>query len=116
MTTTIEQLHESVDALKSIMGELLEEVREIKKSEKLRTVLQRDMLDVEDAATFLRVSPGRLRCMASEGTVPYYKAEKRIYFSRKELEAMRQRNRHASIAEMIDRADAIQASKRARRS
>lgn len=63
-------------------------------------IMMKNVWNVEELALVLGLSPCRVRRMAAEGDIPFYKQERRLYFKRDEIERWQTRNRVASNAEI----------------
>lgn len=70
------------------------------------SALQKDVLTIEDAATFTGLSRSHIYKLTSAGDIPHYKPNgKYIYFDRKELEAWLLRNRVSTNEEIQGKAE-----------
>lgn len=60
-----------------------------------------EVLDVNDAAVMLRITPDRVRHLASERKIPHYRNRNnmRLYFRKRDLEAWMAAERIPTIAE-----------------
>lgn len=82
----------SFDDLPRAIGHLGEEIRVIKsmlaqRLEPQSTPIQDQILTVEEAAAFLRLSVPTVRSKTSRGELPFMKKGNRLYFSQSELTA-----------------------------
>jgi excisionase family DNA binding protein len=81
---------------------ILKEVLELKRLIVEQTLLQKEILNFHEAAIYLDVSPSHLYKMTSASKVPYYKPNnKKIYFTRKDLDVWILSNRQSSIDETL---------------
>jgi excisionase family DNA binding protein len=81
---------------------LIEKLDRIEKMLSEQTLLQKEILNFHEAAIYLDVSPSHLYKMTSASKVPYYKPNnKKIYFTRKDLDVWILSNRQSSIDETL---------------
>jgi len=86
-------------------AQILNEVLELKQLITEQNMLQKEVLNFNEAAVYLEVSHSNLYKLTSIGKLPYYKPNgKKIYFTRKELDAWLLSNRQASEEEILERA------------
>lgn len=77
------------------------ELKEIKELLKKQTIQQKEILTIEEASEFLRLSVSRLYKMTSNKEIPHYKpGGKKIYLNRQELEQWILNSRVASSDEL----------------
>lgn len=113
--TELQQLRDDVARLIALTGTLVDHMEQIKENDRRRMLCTLDVMDMEDAAAYLKKSPGRLRQDVHQNRVPYYKDVQRVYFRREELDSARLRERHASVDEYMERADRLRHESAARR-
>jgi len=81
--------------------QVLTEIRELKKLVVEQNMLQKEVLNFNEAAVYLEVSHSHLYKLTSTGTIPAYKPNgKKLYFNRQELNKWLLSNRHASISDI----------------
>ena len=69
------------------LGELYSKLNEIEKLLKEQYLLQKEILNINEAAKYLGISKSHLYKLTSGGEIPYYKpGGKLVYFNRKELD------------------------------
>lgn len=72
-------------------------------------MLQKEVLNFNEAAIYLEVSHSHLYKLTSTGKIPSYKPNgKKLYFNREELNEWLLSNRQASIAEIEEEAQSFQ--------
>lgn len=69
------------------------------------TVFMKNVWDVEDLALVLKVTASRIRHMACDNIIPYYKQNGSLYFKRTEIEAWLTRHRTASNDDINSKAE-----------
>ena len=75
------------------MDKILEELEQLKKLMLENNLLQKEVLNFNDAVKYLDISASHLYKLTSTNRIPHYCPEgKRLYFSRVELEAWLKRN------------------------
>ncbi|MBN2747841.1 MAG: helix-turn-helix domain-containing protein [Bacteroidales bacterium] len=86
-------------------SQILKEVLELKQLIAEQTMLQKEVLNFNETAVYLEVSHSNLYKLTSTGKLSYYKPNgKKIYFTRKELDAWLLSNRQSSEEEILERA------------
>lgn len=81
--------------------QVLTEIRELKKLIYEQNMLQKEVLNFNEAAVYLEVSHSHLYKLTSTGTIPAYKPNgKKLYFNREELNSWLLSNRQASISDI----------------
>jgi len=81
--------------------QVLTEIRELKKLIYEQNMLQKEVLNFNEAAVYLEVSHSHLYKLTSTGTIPAYKPNgKKLYFNREELNRWLLSNRQASISDI----------------
>ena len=81
--------------------QVLTEIRELKKLIFEQNMLQKEVLNFNEAAVYLEVSHSHLYKLTSTGTIPAYKPNgKKLYFNREELNRWLLSNRQASISDI----------------
>lgn len=113
--TELQELRADVARLTGLVSTLVDHMEQIKENDRRRMLGTLDVMDMEDAAAYLKKSQGRLRQDVHQNRVPYYKDVQRVYFRREELDSARLRERHASVDEYMDRADRLRYESAARR-
>lgn len=113
--TELQLLRDDVARLTALTATLVDHMEQIKENDRRRMLCTLDVMDMEDAAAYLKKSPGRLRQDVHQNRVPYYKDVQRVYFRREELDSARLRERHASVDEYMERADRLRHESAARR-
>jgi excisionase family DNA binding protein len=70
-----------------------------------QNMLQKEVFNFNETAIYLEVSHSNLYKLTSTGKLPFYKPNgKKIYFTRKELDAWLLTNRQSSREEILERA------------
>ncbi len=88
---------------------ILKEVRELRKLIYEQNMLQKEVLNFNEAAIYLEVSHSHLYKLTSTGTIPSYKPNgKKLYFNRQELNQWLMSNRQASLSEIEEEAARFQ--------
>jgi len=68
-----------------------------------QNMLQKEVLNFNEAAIYIEVSHSHLYKLTSSGKLPFYKPNgKKIYFNRKELDVWLLSNRQTSTSEILD--------------
>jgi len=81
--------------------QVLTEIRELKKLIFEQNMLQKEVLNFNEAAVYLEVSHSHLYKLTSTGTIPAYKPNgKKLYFNREELNRWLLSNRQASVSDI----------------
>lgn len=81
--------------------QILKEVQELKKLIFEQNMLQKEVLNFNEAAVYLEVSHSHLYKLTSTGTIPAYKPNgKKLYFNRQELNTWLLSNRQASVSDI----------------
>lgn len=81
--------------------QVLTEIRELKKLIFEQNMLQKEVLNFNEAAVYLEVSHSHLYKLTSTGTIPAYKPNgKKLYFNREELNRWLLSNRQSSISDI----------------
>ncbi|MDX2190772.1 MAG: helix-turn-helix domain-containing protein [Bacteroidota bacterium] len=82
---------------------ILDKLTEIANKLDEQNLLQKTVLNFNEAAKYLDVSPSHLYKLTSTKTIPHFCPQgKKLYFKRSELDDWLQRNRQSSIEEMED--------------
>lgn len=98
------------------MEKILEEIQEIKRMLSEQSLLQKQVLNFNEACQYLDISQSHLYKLTSTKQVPHFCPQgKRLYFKRTELDEWLQRNRK-SAADEIDQAAADYIIRNKRRS
>lgn len=98
------------EELKNILADIkTEAVREVRS---IVAVFMKNVWDVEDCAIALKVSASRVRHMASDNVLPYYKQNGSLFFKREEIEAWQTAHRTASKDEINAQATTYCATRR----
>jgi excisionase family DNA binding protein len=85
--------------------QILKEVQELKKLLIEQSMLQKEVLNFNEAAIYIEVSHSHLYKLTSSGKLPFYKPNgKKIYFNRKELDTWLLSNRQTSASEILEEA------------
>jgi excisionase family DNA binding protein len=85
--------------------QILKEVRELKKLVIEQNMLQKEVLNFNEATIYIEVSHSHLYKLTSTGKLPFYKPNgKKIYFNRRELDSWLLSNRQTSNIEILDEA------------
>lgn len=88
---------------------ILKEVQELKKLIFEQNMLQKEVLNFNEAAIYLEVSHSHLYKLTSTGTIPAYKPNgKKLYFNREELNKWLLTNRQASISDIEEEVSQFQ--------
>jgi len=88
---------------------ILKEVQELKKLISEQNMLQKEVLNFNEAAVYLEVSHSHLYKLTSTGTIPAYKPNgKKLYFNRQELNKWLLSNRQASISDVEEEVSQFQ--------
>lgn len=88
---------------------ILKEVQELKKLIFEQNMLQKEVLNFNEAAVYLEVSHSHLYKLTSTGTIPAYKPNgKKLYFNRQELNKWLLSNRQTSISEIEEEVSQFQ--------
>ena len=83
---------------------ILEKLNEIANKLDEQNLLQKTVLNFNEAAKYLDVSPSHLYKLTSTKHVPHFCPQgKKLYFKREELNEWLQRNRQTSIEEMEEK-------------
>ncbi|HAZ03025.1 MAG: DNA-binding protein [Bacteroidetes bacterium GWF2_42_66] len=81
--------------------QILKEVQELKKLIFEQNILQKEVLNFNEAAVYLEVSHSHLYKLTSTGTIPAYKPNgKKLYFNRQELNTWLLSSRQASVSDI----------------
>jgi excisionase family DNA binding protein len=81
--------------------QVLTEIRELKKLIFEQNMLQKEVLNFNEATVYLEVSHSHLYKLTSTGTIPAYKPNgKKLYFNREELNRWLLSNRQASVSDI----------------
>lgn len=93
-------------------NELPEVVRQLfEKVERIEIILERlepkkddegELLSIEEAATFLKVSVAALYTKVSRNEIPFSKPARRLYFSKTDLKEWIRQGKRKSLAEILD--------------
>lgn len=83
------------------MEQLMRKLEEIEKLILDQTLLQKKVLNMEEASKYLGLSVSHLYKLTSSDSIPYYKPNgKKLYFNRQELDAWLLRNRSTTKEEI----------------
>ncbi len=89
--------------------QVLTEIRELKKLIFEQNMLQKEVLNFNEAAVYLEVSHSHLYKLTSTGTIPAYKPNgKKLYFNRQELNKWLLSNRQASLSDIEEEVNQFQ--------
>lgn len=89
--------------------QVLTEIRELKKLIYEQNMLQKEVLNFNEAAVYLEVSHSHLYKLTSTGTIPAYKPNgKKLYFNREELNKWLLSNRQASLSDIEEEVNQFQ--------
>lgn len=84
--------------------QVLTEIRELKKLIYEQNMLQKEVLNFNEAAVYIEVSHSHLYKLTSTGTIPAYKPNgKKLYFNREELNRWLLSNRQTSISDIEEK-------------
>ena len=84
---------------------IIQKLESIEKMLTEQNMLQKEVLNFNEAAVYLEVSHSHLYKLTSTGTIPAYKPNgKKLYFNRQELNKWLLSNRHASISDIEEEA------------
>lgn len=87
------------------MDEVLNEIKELKRLIVEQGLLQKEVLNFNEAAVYLEVSHSHLYKLTSSGAIPAYKPNgKKLYFNRKELDEWLLSNKQVSVDEIEQQA------------
>ena len=94
---------------------ILEKLSQIEQKLQEQNILQKAVLNLNEAATYLEVSPSHLYKLTSTRQIPHFCPQgKKLYFNRHELDAWLQRNRQTT-SEEIDKEAANYITKKGRK-
>lgn len=80
---------------------IIQKLESIEKMLTEQNMLQKEVLNFNEAAVYLEVSHSHLYKLTSTGTIPAYKPNgKKLYFNRQELNKWLLSNRQASISDI----------------
>lgn len=83
------------------MDILIERLEKIERLLESQNLLQKEVLNLNDAALYLELSASHLYRLTSTGCIPYYKPNgKKLYFKRLELDQWLLRNRSTTKEEI----------------
>lgn len=83
------------------MDIILERLEKIERLLESQNLLQKEVLNLNDAALYLELSASHLYRLTSTGCIPYYKPNgKKLYFKRLELDQWLLRNRTTTQEEI----------------
>lgn len=89
--------------------QVLTEIRELKKLIFEQNMLQKEVLNFNEAAVYLEVSHSHLYKLTSTGTIPAYKPNgKKLYFNRQELNKWLLSNRQTSLSNIEEEVSQFQ--------
>ena len=89
--------------------QVLTEIRELKKLIFEQNMLQKEVLNFNEAAVYLEVSHSHLYKLTSTGTIPAYKPNgKKLYFNRQELNKWLLTNRQTSLSDIEEEVSQFQ--------
>lgn len=88
-----------------MMEEILKRLEIIEKHVLDRNLILKNVLNFNEASTYLELSHSHLYKLTSAGNIPFYKPNgKKIYFNRAELDAWLLRNRSTTQEEIDQKA------------
>lgn len=88
---------------------ILKEVQELKKLIFEQNILQKEVLNFNEAVVYLEVSHSHLYKLTSTGTIPAYKPNgKKLYFNRQELNKWLLSNRQTSLSDIEEEVSQFQ--------
>jgi len=83
------------------MDEILERLEKIEKLLEIQNLVQKEVLNFNDAALYLELSQSHLYKLTSTRQIPHFCPQgKKLYFNRHELDAWLQRNRQTTKGEI----------------
>ncbi len=83
------------------MDEILERLEKIEKLLEIQNLVQKEVLNFNDAALYLELSQSHLYKLTSTRQIPHFCPQgKKLYFNRRELDAWLQRNRQTTKGEI----------------
>ncbi len=86
----------------------LEQIEKLNQLFAEQNLLKKEILNLEEASTYLGVSKSNLYKKTSASKIPHYKPEgKIIYFRREELDQWMLRNRQSTVDEIMDKAASL---------
>lgn len=89
-----------------VFNEIFQKLELIEKLLKQQNLIQKEVLTLPDAAGYLDISESQLYKLTSTSAIPHYKpGGKKLYFRRTELDAWIIENRHATHAEICQKAE-----------
>lgn len=92
---------------------ILEKLTEIASKLDEQNLLQKTVLNFNEAVKYLDVSPSHLYKLTSTKAIPHFCPQgKKLYFRRTELDDWLQRNRQSSINEIEELADSLTIKKK----
>ena len=100
---TFEKLPEAVFELQQSIYELKKLM--LDRSSKETTTEQEEVLTVDDAAKFLKLSKATIYSLTSKGLIPYMKKSKRVYFSKLEIIEYLKKGRNKTMEEIDQETD-----------
>lgn len=69
------------------MSEITAVIRKLDEIFQMIRISSKDVLDTGECALYLGISPSRLRHLASDKEIPYYKRGGKLYFSKSEIDS-----------------------------
>ena len=88
------------------MDTILKEIRDLKELILEQNILKKDVLNFNETARYLDVSHSHLYKLTSGGKIPFHKPNnKKLYFSRQELDKWLMQNKHYSQDEIEQEAN-----------
>lgn len=86
----------------------LEQIEKLNQLFAEQNLLKKEILNLEEASTYLGISKSNLYKKTSASKIPHYKPEgKIIYFKRSELDEWMVRNRQSTVDEIMDKAASL---------
>ncbi len=82
------------------MGKIETQIQELKDLIKQQSLLTKEALTLNEAASYLDVSKPTLYKLTSENKITFYKPTGKIYFKRAELDTWMLSNKHSSNLEL----------------
>lgn len=93
--------------------EILQQVMSrLDRIERLTLIGAKNTLDLQEAVLYTGYSEGHLYRLTSEKRIPHFKESRKLYFSKKELDAWMQKQRILTLDEIDSRASTYVATHR----
>lgn len=84
---------------------ILEKLNQLEQKLQEQNILQKPVLNFNEACSYLEVSPSHLYKLTSSRQIPHFCPQgKKLYFNRVEMDAWLQRNRQSTHQELEDKA------------